>query len=214
MISQILDSILGPHSKISVLRVLFSQDGLSGREVARRTGLSPRAASLALGHLVRIGIVGRKTLGGTHLFALNRERPLVSGALADLFAAELELPAAIGRRLLEIVGGKCVTIALFGSYARGGAEVGSDLDVLFLLSDPRRAPKAKKALEEGNADFNAAFGLRLAPYVIGAAEFVERMKKGDTLMRSMVREARVIAGKPLAEVIVDESEEETDKNGH
>ena len=46
MLSKALDEILGPHSKISVLRVLFTQDGLSGREIARRAGLSPRAASL------------------------------------------------------------------------------------------------------------------------------------------------------------------------
>lgn len=206
MLSHILDSILGPHSKISVLRVLFSQDGLSGREVGRRAGLSPRAASLALTHFVRIGFVGRKTVGGTHLFTLNRERYLVFGALGNLFAEEEDLPATIGQRLIEIVGtGKCVSIALFGSYARGDAAAGSDLDVLFLLGDSYQVTKAKKALEDGGGKFYAAFGLNLSPYVVGAAEFLDRLKKGDKLMKAMLRDARVIAGKPLAEVVVDES---------
>lgn len=206
MISQALDSVLGPHSKISVLRVLFSQDGLSGREVARRAGLSPRSASLALSHLVRVGIVGRKSVGGTHQFSVIRERYLVSGALGSLFAEEADLPATIGRRLLKIVGdAKCASIALFGSYARGEAEAASDLDVLFLLNDSDQAGKAKKALEDGAGKFQAAFGLRLSPYVVGAAEFVDRLKKGDSLMKGMLRDARVIVGKPLAEVVVDES---------
>lgn len=206
MLSCALDSILGPHSKISVLRVLFSQDGLTGREVARRAGLSPRAASLALSHLVRIGLVGRKAVGGTHQFALNRERTLVSGTLGRLFAAEADLPAAIGRRLLKIVGaGKCVSIALFGSHARGDAEAESDLDVLVLVGDSSQATKAKKALDDGDGKFYAAFGLHLSPYVVGAAEFTDRLKKGDRLMKAMLRDARVIAGKPLAEVVVDES---------
>lgn len=206
MISQVLDTILGPHSKISVLRVLFSQDGLSGREVGRRAGLSPRAASLALTHFVRIGFVGRKTVGGTHLFTLNRERYLVFGALGSLFAEEEDLPVTIGQRLLKIVGaGKCASIALFGSYARGDAKAGSDLDVLFLLGDSYQVTKAKKALEDGGGNFYAAFGLHLSPYVVGAAEFSDRLKKGDKLMKAMLRDARVIAGKPLAEVVVDES---------
>lgn len=168
--------------------------------------MSPRAASLALSHLVRLGIVGRKTVGGAHQFAVNRERQLVFGALGDLFAEEKALSTTIGRRLLAVVDrGKCVSIALFGSYARGDAAVGSDLDVLFVLRDSDRVPEARKALDEADGRFAASFGLRLSPYVIGAAEFVDRMKKGDRLMKAMVREARVIAGKPLAEVIVDES---------
>lgn len=205
-LSHILDSILGPHSKVSVLRVLFSDAGLTGREVARRAGLSPRAASLALSHLVRIGIVERKTVGGAHQFTVNRERQLVLGALGGLFAEERDLAATIGRQLLEVLGrGACVSIALFGSYARGDAAVDSDLDVLFVLGDSHRIPEARKALEAASGRFSTSFGLRLSPYVIGAAEFVGRMKKGDKLMKAMVREARVIAGKPLAEVIVDES---------
>jgi hypothetical protein len=206
MLSRILDEVLGSRSKIAALRALFSQADLSGREVARRAGLSPRAASLALSELVGLGVVGRRELGGTHQFAINRDRHMVHAALQNLFAAEAGLPEAIGRRLLELAGeGQCVSIALFGSYARGTAAAGSDLDVLFLLKDPRQVPRIKQRLGEGGEAFHRSFGLQLSPYVLASGEFAARLHKGDKLIQGMVREARVIAGKPLAEAVVDES---------
>lgn len=208
MLSTSLDDILGPHSKISVLRVLFKQDDISGREVARRAELSPRAASQALTWLVRAGIVRRKPVGATHLFSINRRSHLASSALENLFAEEKQLPGTIGQGIMEAIGRyKCVSLAIFGSFARGESAMGSDLDVLVLLKDSQRVPKVKALLAERAEKFQDSFGLRFAPYVIGAAEFADRFKKNDKLMKAMVREARVIAGKPLSEVLVDESEE-------
>ena len=43
--------------------------------------------------------------------------------------------------------------------------------------------------------------------MIGAAEFAGRLETGDELIRSMVREARVVSGKPLSEALLNESEE-------
>jgi len=98
-------------------------------------------------------------------------------------------------------------VAVFGSYARGEANPGSDFDVLVLVDDSYRVPKIKETLQNGTEKFHDLFGVNLAPYVIGAAEFADRLKKGDKLIKAMVREARVISGKPLSEVLVDESEE-------
>jgi predicted nucleotidyltransferase len=208
MLSNILDDILGPHSKVSVLRVLFLQDSLSGREVARRAGLSPRAASLALTELVKVGILNRHAAGATHLFAVNRHRHLVHAALGALFSEEAGLPGAMGREILRAIGeNRCDSIALFGSYARGEGASHSDLDVLVLLKDAREALRVKRTIQEHGEKFSDLFGLRLSPYVIGTAEFKGRFRKGDELMRSMVREARVVAGKPLAEVMMDDSKE-------
>lgn len=207
-LSRLLDDVLGPHSKVSVLRVLFSQDGLSGREIARRTGLSPRAASLALAHLLKAGILHRHSMGSTHQFTINRKRHIVSAALGNLFQEEELLAPAMGRRMMQSIGhDKCVSVAIFGSYARGEASPLSDLDVLVLLNNSSWAPKVKEALQADAAEFHDLFGLNLAPYVIGAAEFAHRLKKGDKLIKSMVREARVVSGKPLSEVLLNEPQE-------
>jgi predicted nucleotidyltransferase len=207
MLARVLDDILGSRAKLGVLRVLFTQDGLSGREVARRAGLSPRAASLALAQLAGLGILQREPLGGTHRFTVSRQRHLVRAALSGLFQEERSLADVMGRRIMQAVGRRgCVSVAVFGSYARGDAGPQSDLDVLVLLADSRRVREVKDALQSGAAEFYDLFGLHLAPYVIGAAEFAGRLKAGDKLMRSLVREARVVSGQPLSEVLLDEPE--------
>jgi predicted nucleotidyltransferase len=208
MLSKALDEILGPHSKISVLRVLFMQDELSGREIARRAGLSPRAASMALTQLVRAGILHKHTVGSTHQFAISRKRYLVSNALGNLFQEEELLASTMGHRIMQSIGrNKCISVAIFGSYARGEASGKSDLDLLVLLDDSYRVPKVKETLQASTSKFYDLFGVQLAPYVIGAAEFADRLRSGDKLIKSMVREARVISGKPLSEVLLNESEE-------
>jgi predicted nucleotidyltransferase len=208
LLAHALDDILGSRAKLCVLRVLFAQDGLSGREIARRAGLSPRAASLALTQLAGLGILHRQPLGGTHRFTISRQRHLVGAALGGLFREEKSLAYTMGRRIMQAIGRhKCVCVAIFGSYARGDARPQSDLDVLVLLADRRRVPAVKEALQSEAAGFHELFGLHLAPYVVGAAEFACRLKAGDKLMRSMVREARIVSGKPLSEVLLDEPEE-------
>lgn len=208
MLSKALDEILGPHSKISVLRVLFMQDELSGREIARRAGLSPRAASMALTQLVRAGILRKHVAGSTHQFAISRKRYLVSHALGNLFHEEELLASTMGHRIMQSIGqDKCISVAIFGSYARGDASGKSDLDLLVLLDDSYRAPKVKEILQASASKFYDLFGVQLSPYVIGAAEFADRLSRGDKLIKTMVREARVISGKPLSEVLLNESEE-------
>jgi len=207
-LSGALDEILGPHSKISVLRVLFAQDGLSGREIARRAGLSPRAASLALTHLVKVGVLRKRSVGSTHQFAIDRKRHIVSAALSTLFQEEAGLADAMGQHVMCSIGrDKCVSVAIFGSYARGEASPGSDLDVLVLLGDSIRARKVRASLQAGAEKFYELFGVSLAPYVIGTDEFAQRLRRGDKLVKAMVREARVVSGKPLTEVLLNGSEE-------
>ena len=208
MLSETLDCILGPRSQVGVLRVLFKEDALSGREVARRAGLSPRAASLALSNLVAAGVIQRRQAGGSHFFSVNGHRHVVVSGLRPLFALEESLPSAIGDRIMEAVGRhKCVSVAIFGSFARSESVHGSDLDVLVLLDDSARVPRVRDLLDERAGKFHDSFGIRLSPYVVSAAEFAQRFKKDDRLIKAMVREARIIAGKPLAEVLVDESQE-------
>lgn len=203
-LSRALDHVLGSRSKISALRVLFSGDELSGREIARRAALSPRAASLALADLVRAGVLRRRPVGSVHQFAVNRKRHLVRAALERLFQEERRLPDTMGRRIARALRRhRCLSVAIFGSFARGQAGLQSDLDVLVVLRDSRDAPRVKDALRKEEPEFHDLFGLTLSPYIIGAAEFADRLKRGDRLIKSMVREARVMSGTPLSEVLLE-----------
>ncbi len=163
---------------------------------------------MALTQLVRAGILHKHTVGSTHQFAISRKRYLVSNALGNLFQEEELLASTMGHRIMQSIGrNKCISVAIFGSYARGEASGKSDLDLLVLLDDSYRVPKVKETLQASTSKFYDLFGVQLAPYVIGAAEFADRLRSGDKLIKSMVREARVISGKPLSEVLLNESEE-------
>lgn len=205
MISTALDDILGSRAKVSVLRALFKEDGINGRELGRRAGLSARAAHVALSQLAEAGVVDERRVGRSHQFFLNRRRRLVS-RIAALFAEESSAPARIGDAIGGILGPKaCLSAAVFGSVARGEGTARSDLDLLVVVRGPSAALKARRRLEEAADGLMDEFGVRVSPYVVDAGEFSARFRKGDKLIRTMVREARVILGNPLGLVAVGEA---------
>jgi predicted transcriptional regulator len=87
--SGLLDRILGRRSTLQALRCLFAErEALTGREIARRTGLSHLAAHKALADLALQGIVERRSAPPTYLFKPNRGHWVCSDILAPMFSME------------------------------------------------------------------------------------------------------------------------------
>jgi DNA-binding transcriptional ArsR family regulator len=202
-----LDDILGGRAKVAVLRVLFREDGLGGREIARKAGLSPRSAHAALKELVGLGILTRKVVGNNHVFTANRAHIAVAhGGVERLFKQEQRLLSTLAEKVHGWIRGLSpVSLAVFGSVARGESRPGSDLDLLVILKEPRKISQARELLGRRGAGFHDLYGFHLAPYVVGAGEFAERYDRKDKLIRNMVKEGLVVWGKPLSEVLADES---------
>lgn len=124
-------SSLAPSADASVLGVLAQAEAsLTGRGVARATGLSLRTVQVALARLVRQGVILRETGGSAHLYRLNREH-LAAPSIDALASLRLLLID----RLREALAGWRVPPAaavLFGSIARGEESVDSDLDILIV----------------------------------------------------------------------------------
>ncbi|MBI3298746.1 MAG: nucleotidyltransferase domain-containing protein [Elusimicrobia bacterium] len=200
-----LDEILGSRAKVSVLRVL--NDGrpeLNGREVARRAGLASRSAQLALASLTRIGIVQMRAVGNNHVFSVNPEFNLYKTSIQAAFAAEKAGPEALAQDLIRHLRGEPIlTLAWFGSVARGQRDAGSDMDVLIVLKDSRASEGIRKALEGQAASLREKFGFRIELYVLGAKELARRFDSNDLLVRNMVKDAVLLHGKPLSEVLLD-----------
>jgi predicted nucleotidyltransferase len=126
-----------------VLAALANGDvELSGRELARRVGHgSTEGIRRAADRLVTQGTVLRRAVGGAHLYRLNREH---------LAARYVEGLANLRRELIERLRSTLDRWAepprvalLFGSVARGDANVGSDLDLLIVRAceiDPESEP--------------------------------------------------------------------------
>jgi DNA-binding transcriptional ArsR family regulator len=128
-----LDDVFATGSHVRVLRALVDlPDGLtvSGRDIARRAGVSQPTAAEVLRALEDQGllIVGRRPRAG--YYRLNPEHVLAP-ALSDIFARERQTRSDLERRLADGLGGlRDVEAAyLFGSAARGDMRPNSDIDV-------------------------------------------------------------------------------------
>ena len=122
---------------------------LTGRELARRTGHgSPEGVRRAADRLVTHGIVLRRSVGGAHLYRLNRDHiaaPYVEG-LANLRGDLIDRL----RTLLATWSTPPTTALLFGSVSRGEATTTSDLDLLVIRPralDPDDEPWRTQLLE-------------------------------------------------------------------
>lgn len=187
---------------MAVLRLLCREAELTGREIARKTGLSPRAAQQALQELYAAGVVHRKAAGASYLFSLNRARYEVKNILAPLFEGERGLAAAMTEELRKALPGKgVVSVIIFGSVARGESGRGSDLDIMILLEDTLDVRKAAAGVREKGGEFLAKFGTVVSPYVVSRRDFISRFDKKDKLIRNVVREGRVVYGEHFEEVL-------------
>ncbi|RIK05064.1 MAG: hypothetical protein DCC49_12930 [Acidobacteria bacterium] len=133
MVATQLDVILENRSHVRVLRALHRlPDGFaaSGREVARRSGVSHPTASKVLAMLAALGILDVARGASADAYELNREHFLAT-ALGELFkteAAEFEMLVRFLASELSAIG-EIESAFLFGSVADGTASVSSDVDV-------------------------------------------------------------------------------------
>lgn len=130
-----LDDVFGTRAKVRILRSLWRSEGaLSGREVARRAGLSHTGALASLDELTSVGVVRRWPQADRSIrFALNEDH-----ALVPAIRAALEGEAGMSLRLVEFLtvhAGEAVSIVVFGSIARGDDTIESDVDVLVVVPD-------------------------------------------------------------------------------
>ncbi|MHB8247026.1 MAG: MarR family transcriptional regulator [Acidimicrobiales bacterium] len=117
----------GVHGK--VLGVLArNQTELSMRAVARLARVSPQQSSVVLGHLIDLGIVERRDVPPVALVRLSPDN-----LAAQTVAALAGLRQTVLDRLTDLAASITpapASLVVFGSFARGQARAGSDLDVL------------------------------------------------------------------------------------
>lgn len=130
---------LFPGARGAVLDVLTRvQRGMTIRQLADRAGVSHPQVSHHVADLERLGIVRREHVGRSHVITLT-----------DTVAAELlrRLTGLRGdaielmRRSAAAIEPRPLSMALFGSFARGDDDADSDIDVLVVVDDalPERA---------------------------------------------------------------------------
>jgi DNA-binding transcriptional ArsR family regulator len=165
-----LDDLLRAHSHVQVLRALhrlLPGITVSGRDVARRTGISHPTATAALRSLAGDGLVRVRRARRVDLFELNRDH-VFAAELGRLFDREAGLRDDLVTFLRDQLVVRRVPVSeayLFGSAARGEMGGASDVDVALICSADT-ATVVEEAAFGPIADAVAArFGSRLSPIV-------------------------------------------------
>ncbi len=173
-----LDDLFATGSHVRVLRALSALPlgaAVSGRELARRGGVSQPTARDVLASLERQGLLLVARYLKRDSYRLNPDHVLVP-LVRELFERERTVTAeaekSIGTVVRKVAGGR--TAYLFGSAARGDMRPDSDIDIAIESSRP--FPESSPELDA----FHDRFGNRINIIKLstrGAAGLRERIRK-------------------------------------
>jgi predicted nucleotidyltransferase len=198
--NKILDYVFSAQSNLKVLRVLNERNaGVSGREAARLTGLSVRAAQKTLVNLSKAGLIKIVEGNREHLFSIDREKYLVKALVEKIFETEREFNSSILKQIRTKLKPYAVSLVQFGSTARGEDTLKSDFD-LCILYDKNLSVIEEKVSELRSALFKT-YNITLAPFYITTIKFRQLAKQGKPPVKNIIEEGRVIAGKSIKEIL-------------
>ena len=173
-----LVDIVSSRVKAELLRLLFGlgQLELHLRELVRQSGLSLGTVQQELRRLTRVGLVIARKDGNRVYYRANPDHPvhrelcalvLKTDGLAGVLQPALKTPD--------------VSVAfVFGSVARGDTGADSDVDLMVIGSVGLRR---LVALLAGSAD---RLGREINPHVLSPEEFVNRKKRRDHFVTSVL----------------------------
>ena len=197
-----LNVLLGAPSHIAILRTLHaSGTGMTGRQIARMSGVAVQATHDALARFEEIGLVHWLAVGRAHLYQLNHDHYLFAKGILPLLEAEQEFRTRIKAILRRTLEGHVISAVIFGSTARGDDRPDSDLDLLLIVEQRKDREKAQDRADAAFDRLKKEFGVTLSAISFGRGEFVAGYQKGKSFFQTVVKEGETVAGKELSEVI-------------
>jgi predicted nucleotidyltransferase len=190
--------ILGSKASVRLLRALVRYRGkvFTIRELAKAADLSHPQASKVLQGLESRGVVRLQPVGRAHQVSLNDESYILKSVIEPLFAAErgtLDSLVSIIRPFFEDE--RIVSVAIFGSVARGVEKETSDIDLL-IVADDRDVANERAAAATIAA--LSVFGHALSPLILDRESFAKN-SKGE-LVRSILAHNTLVCGRDLKEI--------------
>lgn len=173
--------------KILVAYLGDYKKGLHVREIAKSVNISPSAASYMTRHLEKRRILDHRMEGRNKKFFINSENPAAKSMIAS---AEIERRNAVVekhfiiRKIVSEVDFEGRMAVLFGSFAKGLENEGSDIDVLLLGS----GKQAKKKLE----GLGKLYGKKIQIISMGREDFILREKR--EFVREVMKSHVVLSG--------------------
>jgi predicted nucleotidyltransferase len=173
--------------------------------LATVAGVGRTRASTIVADLHRLGLVNRREIGRTTLVALARDN--AAGALIDRLG-HLRSTVLDGLRSLAAeIDPPPVTLAVFGSFARGEADAGSDVDVLAVRPRTTNVDEWSSAISRFT---DRARQLTGNPVQVLDSELDEFQRKaslrsdvGRAFWSALRRDAIVLAGAEFADLLLE-----------
>ena len=164
-LDQPLDDVFASGSHIRLLRALFalpSELGRSGRDLARRAGVSHPRANQVLADLADQGLVSVQRLSRSDLYRVNRHHALAA-PIGQIFELESKLKFGLLSLIAAELKARRLPVKearMFGSASRGTMAPKSDVDLALVTS--RDSVAAVEAAAQGIAEAaRERFGARL-----------------------------------------------------
>ena len=199
-----LDNLLGQKTKIKLLRYLWKQDiAQSGRKIAQESGINHWQCNKNLKELYTEGVLTMQKAGNMHLYSLRKENYVADKIIIPLFKAESDLFQDLINELKSLKLQGILSIILFGSIVKTKEKPHSDIDILVIIANVANKNKILQEINKRNKHFLSYYGNALSPYIITSAEFKKRQKKGDVLLKNVIRDGFVVYGKSIGEIITD-----------
>ena len=173
---------------------------LNMRTIARLADVSLSQASRVLARLVELGVVERRDVPPSSLFRLVRQHVAV-GPLLALARGRDALIGEMGRSSLGLPVVPLSAI-VFGSFARGEADIESDIDTV--LVRPGGVDESdelwSESVEQWRASVHRASGNRVEVLEVGAGEVAALLNSRRQVWRDIRRDGLVVQGLSLAEL--------------
>ena len=203
---QPFDTILGNTAKVRILRFFCRKGGTwSGNRIAAEVGINPMTAHRALRELRQSTLFQVQKIGNSLAYSLRDQHVLVREVLRPFFDQEAGLRDRISELLTEALKGeekaKVITVAIYGSVARGEERPTSDVDLLVLVESEQAKRRVENALDRFCERAMKEFGNVPTPYVNTLAEARRKIQRGLPVFQNILKEHRVILGKPLKEAL-------------
>jgi len=199
-----LNEIFSAYSNIVVIRELrYTKNGFSGREIAKRAGLSAPAAINSLSHLESLKIVNRQIGGRDHIFTLNFSNYFVKVILLPILDAESKFYDSIVKEIKKTLSKNTISVFLFGSVARKEESNQSDFDICIVYSDSKDKKIVEDKVNVCRDGLHNNYGISLAPFYISIKGFQQRAKLKKPPVIEILKEGILLFGQSIKELLND-----------
>jgi predicted nucleotidyltransferase len=173
----------GALARVVIDFAVHPEEASHGREIQRRTGLTPRSLQTELARLESLGVVRRRPDGRLVRYELVEDSPRWRALRALI--RELADPVDVVRNALADVPGIAAAF-IFGSFARGDTREDSDVDV-FIIDDG--LPEERLARRTIEAEI--LLGREVSVVQMTRDELASRVESGSSFIENVFRRPKL-----------------------